>query len=658
MLKSFLDSILPRGIRLPLAVIAVACIGVYMNTLFCGLVDDDILQVLGNDWIKDVRNLPEIFTDTAWGFYSHKAGNYYRPMMHVVYMFNYHVFGLAPWGFHLVNVLLHFLVTVVAYMLARELLPRPVQPSPVPHATPALVAALLFAVTPIHSESVAWVASVPELVYTLCFLTALYMYIKYVHGFRPGYYISLAAYFVATLAKEPALTLPLVILCYEHGFRRAGERQATYIGRYAPYIAVSLLYLGIRYGVLSGFAPQVRHAGLGAYVYVINVFPLFAKYLLKLLLPVNLNAFHVFHPIKTLAGVTGVVSVAVFIGVMLLAARAFKRDGAVFLALAIIVLPLLPALYIPALGENTFAERYLYLPSFGFTLLAGRLWGSFSILSPRVNITPPHPAIRATLPHKEGWIVEGGCQGAGGEGEPALVINKDRMTYALYACLAAVLCLYAAGTINRNAVWKDDLTLATDMVERSPDGAKPRSYLGSTLGRLGRDDESIVQLKEALRLDPADSEARSHLGLELRKKGQVDQAIEEYILALEYGTSLRPAAILNNLGDAYNIKGQPGLATAQYTEALRLEPDNALAHFNLGLTYVHEGRADDALTHMRIAAGLKPDKPEFRNGLGIAYAEKGMAGDAVREFEEAVRLAPENQGFRENLERARGMGGR
>jgi hypothetical protein len=97
-------------------VIVLVSFAVYLNTLFNGFVHDDIDQIVDNPWIRDITKIPTMFTTSVWSFQGYNA-NYYRPMMHVVYLFNYHLFGLNPWGFHLINIMLHAAASVLVYLV-------------------------------------------------------------------------------------------------------------------------------------------------------------------------------------------------------------------------------------------------------------------------------------------------------------------------------------------------------------------------------------------------------------------------------------------------------------------------------------------------------------------------------------------------------------
>lgn len=629
--------------------------GVYANTLFNGFVYDDESQVLENPWIRDARFIPYMFTSSVWSFLEPKMGtsNYYRPMMHLIYLFNYRIFGLKPWGFHLVNIILHVLVSVMVFLMAKALLRQAGQAAP-SHAArssvmtsilPAFVVALLFATHPIHTEAVSWIASVPELSYTLFFILSFYSYVKSAEGAKGMYALSVAAFGIATLCKEPALMLPFVLMAYDFVLRRLpasfsgtpGSSAVFIIKRYIPYFLISGVYIGVRTSALKGFSPANVNLKLTAYEYVINIFPVFAGHLKGLLLPVNLNAYHVLHPISSLLALKGIVSIIVISCLVLLGFWGSKKDRLFLFSLLMIAVPLLPSLYIPAIGVAALAERYLYLPSFGFVLL-------FGLAIARMR-TRPHLILAILF-------------------------------------VAALTAAYSVGVIGRNAIWRDDIMLFADTTKKSPDGMEPHLGLAYAYTKLDHMDDAIKELKVAVELEPDSIEAHANLGAAYARKNLLEEAVAELKAALtlnpniarvhgelggvyvmqnklkEAVAELKTALNLNpnivrahsDLGTAYAMQNKPDEAIAEFKAALNLDPSFAIAHCNLGLAYMNERRPQDAIAEYKTAVSLKPDYDEAHYNLGLAYVSEDRLDMAVDEFNAVLRLKPDNAKARQALE--------
>jgi Tfp pilus assembly protein PilF len=591
-------------------IILFSSFAVYFNSLSNGFVFDDTNQVLNNRWITDIRYLPEIFSKSVWSFQKDPViSNYYRPLMHVIYMFNYHLFGLSPWGFHLINIIFHAGVSLLVFFIILKLLGKYMPSSTDSYLLPSSVAALLFATHPMHTESVTWIAGLPDLSFTLFYLLSFFLYILYSEGLKGGYVFSVVSFTFAAFSKEPALTLPIILLAYDYAFKKTGDRFSHRIVRYLPYLAVSGVYLILRFHALGGFAPTKRHQELNVFEYAINIFPLFTQYLEKLFLPVSFNAFYVLHPIFSIFETRGILSFFVTAAFIVLIFISAKKNHLVFLGLILLLVPLLPVLYIPALGENTFAERYLYLPSFGFVFL-------FALLL--------------------AWAK----------------MNKSKeVTTGLTVVALILIVLYSFGTVNRNTVWKDNDTFYTDTLKKSPDAAIIHYSFGLYLQKQeGKLDDAIEQFQIASKLDPYYPNTHGMLGVSFFKKGWLDKAIEQFLITLQ----LHPEDVKarNNLGYAFFKKGQIDKAIEHYQMALQRESDYAHAHYNLGTAFFMKGDLERAIEHYQIAIQLEPDLACAHNELGLAFFKKGQIDKAIEQYQAAVKLIPSNSTYRINLEQA------
>ncbi len=555
----------------------------YFNTLLNEFVIDDIQQVVENPWIKDVKYIPEIFTSGVWAFEGRKS-SYYRPLIYIIYMISFYIFGLKPWGFHLVNVVFHAGVSILVFLLTSQLLKRFQSPKFTPSHWPPFLTALLFVAHPIHTEPVVWVAGVMDVSFTFFYLISLYLYIQSsgkAFSIKGSYFLSVLSFFLATLCKEPALTLPLIIFAYDYIFEREGLVLTPLLKRYIPYVVVVGIYFALRLNALGGLEPIQMKTGLNSYQYFLNIPILFTQYLEKLLLPIHLNVWHVFNPITSFFTSKAIIALLVTIIFLSFTLRMAQKNKVIFFSLLIITIPLLPCLYIPALGqgiENAFTERYLYLPSLGFVLLLGLLME---------------------------W----------------LWLKRPYNFFVVTVIAFVVIGFYSVGTITRNSVWKDSYTLWSDAGKKSPNSAIAIQNLGHGLYLEGRLDEAIEQYEIALRLKPELVDAQMNLGVAYYKKGLLDKAIERYLIALKLEPGFAEAH--NNLGLVLMDKSWNDKAIEHYKIALKLKPNFAEAHHNLGAAYGNKGMIDDAIREFEIALKLNPDHPYYQDNLRKAYILKG-----------------------------------
>ncbi len=608
----------PKAVTfLQIAVVIAITFAAYSNILFNGFVIDDSFQVTGNRWIRDIRYLPEIFSSN---FVLGGKTAFYRPLVHVFYMIPYHLFGLAPWGFHLMSIVFHAGVSVLVFLTISFLLRKP-QPSGVSSSAEAgrggsqwasFAAALLFATHPVHTEAVAWI-SVTDLYVTFFYLLSFYLYIRSSEEGSRGvaYALSVASFFLAALCKEPALTLPAMLVVYDYVFRKEREGITYYAKRYVPFLLAAGGYFALRLHSLGGVVTFRTPLKLSPYEYLIDVLALFTKYIEKLLLPVNLNVWHVFQPPPTFFPRSGMISLFVTAAFVIVAAVAIRRNRVALLGFMFILLPLLPALYLPGLTqglENAFTERYLYLSSFGFVLLIALLIC--------------------------GIMKEGGAW------------RNTALTIVL--SVSVLLCFY--GSIIRNAAWKDNYTIWADSVRKSPGSPVPLNGLGDAFREKGLPDEAIRQYLAALRMEPGNPFTHTGLGLSYADKGWPDRAIAEFQIAL--GEKPGYAEAHDSLGVLYGSLGQHDKAVREFEIALSLNPDLDYVYKHLGIAYTNLGMTDKAIEHFRTALRMNPDDGDAHNNLGVVYAERGLTDRAVVQFEAAVKLNPSDPSLHYNAARA------
>jgi hypothetical protein len=199
-------------------IILAVSFGVYFNALFNGFVYDDQYMILQNPWIRDARHIAKIFLTDMWAFKGQEAGNYYRPMFHIFYMADYHIFGLKSWGFHLTKILFHMGSSLLVFLMASTIMSRhgggntKTYNEYVPFA-----AALLFATHPIHTEAV---LGITEVSLAFFYFLSFYLYVRADVKGRGVPVSSVVFFFLAALSKETALTLPILLFAYDYSFKR------------------------------------------------------------------------------------------------------------------------------------------------------------------------------------------------------------------------------------------------------------------------------------------------------------------------------------------------------------------------------------------------------------------------------------------------------
>ena len=366
----------------------------YLNSVWGSFVYDDRLQVLGNPYAHSFRYLGKIFGTTVWTFQGAQGvSNYYRPLMTFAYLLCYKLFGPIPFGFHLFNLILHAAVVLLLFAVTEQLFGDRLV---------SLVVAGLFALHPVHTESVAWIAAITDLELTFFFLLTFYVYLRLAGpateyselrratsvveagsviavGDRPRgvpwkmQAAMLASYVLALLSKEQALVLPALATIYEHAYR--GDRLATSlrtkIARYAALWIAAAIYIAFRIFVLGGFAPAIARPALSWTRVMLTAIALTGSYAWKLIWPAHLSAFYVFHENERFSDTAVLGGLLALIAGLNLFVWLWSRARPLSFALVWMGITLAPVMNARWMPAGVFAERYLYLPSVGFCWLLG-----------------------------------------------------------------------------------------------------------------------------------------------------------------------------------------------------------------------------------------------------------------------------------------------
>lgn len=559
------------------ALAAAAAALAYAGTLRCGFVIDDVHQIVENDWVASFRHVREVFTSGVWDFEG-RVSSYYRPLMYVWYMAIHALAGKSPWAFHLGNVILHAAATALVTLVAARLLDGG---APGPRILPApLAAGLLFALHPIHTEPVAWVAGACDVGFALFAVAAVWLWIDA----RDGAWgrVAAAAFCVlaSALFKEPGVTTVALLAAYDLFARPERIAPGRTALRYAALAAAPAVYLALRLHALGSFAPTAGGNPMDAGTWARSVLVLASRYVESLAVPVGLSFWHVFVPPPSWLSGDVLLAAAVLAaaaGALWAAARASRAAA---FAVALLAIPLLPAFHLGALNqgiENAFTERYLYLPSAGFVVLAA--------LAYRAVAARGAAASRAAL-----------------------------------AGVTAVAALFAAGTVLRVPVWRDHLTLWSDASAKAPGSAAARMNYGFALLAAGRAAEGNEALRSAAAQQPELADREVVKGAAYMTRGLTRKAILAFHAALAINPEL-PAARFG-LGVAYEALGWTDAAIKEYETTVALAPGHADAHNNLGVLEAQRGDIERALAHFETAVRLRPDDPSYRANLEKALSAR------------------------------------
>jgi len=552
--------------------------------------DDDIYVT------ENIHVLSGITKETViWAFTTFHASNWH-PLTWLSLFFDYEFYWLNPAGYHWTNVLFHVSNTLLLFLALTRLTGVLWQSGFV---------AALFAIHPLHVESVAWVAERKDVLSTFFWMLTLYAYVLYVeHPDWKRYAFTFISFSFGLMAKPMLVTLPFVLLLLDYwplkrslckpsnshmDFQQSCTKNAQ--GSFKNInVARSLLekipliVLSIIASIMTLIAQQSGEAimplqRLSLIERITNAFVSYATYIIKMFWPVDLAVFYP-HP-----GMWPVWQVCV--SILLLAGIStyvWKLSDHPYLRVGWLwyLGTLVPVIGIVQVGSQSMADRYTYIPLIGLFIMIA--WGIPNILRQ--------------------WRYK----------RPVLFLSAGLVLLFLMIC---------TGLQVRH--WENSISLFRHAVNVTEGNSTTINNLGNALARKGFLDEAILQYKEAIDLQPNNPYTYTNMGKVLMLQGKVKDAVISYSKALQLEPQHMKAHF--NIGVAYSEIGYNSEAILHYTEAIKINPDFVAAYNNLGILYAKQEDFDEAVKYFKKALAIFPNYDSARNNLRIAMEQIDAASN-------------------------------
>lgn len=509
-----------------------------------------------------------------WAFTTLFGGNWF-PLTWISHMIDVQFFGMNPAGHHLVNLGLHLVVTLLLYGFLIAL---------TGDRWRSLFAAALFAVHPIHVESVAWVNQRKDLLMAFFGLLTLHAYLADLR--RPGVMkkgLVIVAFTCGLMSKALLVTLPLLLLLLDFWplgrFIRSGRAASPYalswvawrpVFEKLPMLAIALLAGGLAF-IAQSNAGGLPFPGLAMSSRCAHTLVSLAWYLVKGFIPTGLAAFYPYplagHPALEVAGAGVLLAGASFV-----AGAARRRAPALMVGWLWFLVSLLPVAGLVQVGRQAWADRYAYFTLVGLCLAVA--WGAADI------------ALR----------------------------RRARIVIGVTATLV-VLCFSLASFIQTRA-WKNDGTLWERALQTTRGNYVAHNNLGTFLLGNGFPEEAGREFLAAVAIMPDSVQTRNNLGLTYALQGRFVEAAAEFREALLRGPA--PPQIYRNLGMALARMGRHSDAAAVFRQALVVEPDDPETLYLLGVSLARQGFFADAIQVLERAVGQAPRNAVFAAALAVA----------------------------------------
>ncbi len=490
-------------------------------------------------------------------FTSYWMGNYH-PLVMLVYTWIYSLVELDPKLYHTVNLCIHLINTALVLFVILELTDV---------FEIAVIVSLLFGVHPIHVESVAWVSELKDLMYTGFFLCSLLWYLKYVkNDFNRKYLIySLLFFLCSLLSKGMGVSLAVVLLLVDYFMGRKIETK-IFVEKIPFFI------LAVIFGIVAIRAQQ----DLGAIQDAVFSFPQrivfacygFVTYIFKIIIPINLSAYYPY-PAKTGESIPSVFYgyPIMFIAMMAGVFYSFKRTNKVFFSIGFYAITVALVLQLLPVGGAVIADRYSYIPSIGIFLLFAY----------------------------------------------AIYELYKNTAYKIIATVIVVVMTagYSFGTYQRTQVWKDGMTMWTDVIDKGNEVALAYNNRGVLYKQAGELDKAMKDYKHSLQLNPLNQDTWSNIGLifwqqGLQNKNQQRMYNDTAMKYLNKAIDIDPKfpTAFSNRGSVRSTMGDNLGAIEDYSKSIELDPNFPDPYYNRGIVYYNIGRKNEACNDLNKATQL------------------------------------------------------
>ncbi|MBI4843422.1 MAG: tetratricopeptide repeat protein [Nitrospirae bacterium] len=518
----------------------------YSNTFHSPFTFDDANNIVENRRLKDISNIPSFFTSIE------RPPIMARPFTAATFAVNHHFGKLNTTGYHIFNIVVHIANGILLYLLIILTARLTGFDDDKKSVLIALFSSLIFTAHPIQTESVTYMVSRSVLLSTFFFLLGIILFTKTVatEGKRKLVYRS--ALFVTSLfgmaSREEFFIFPVMLVLYDLYFVSKQNIRGV-LKNFKIHLSVILTLVYVIFIVTT--YDYGEHAGYGVKAltplqYLMTQFNAHWTYLRLLILPVNQNLDYDYPVAKTLFEFPTIISFMGYIGLWAFGIYLYRKRPVISFSILWFMITLFPSSGIMPIADVIFEHR-LYMPLIGFVIIFSL--GMFYVLEFSAN--------RLRTPGSQ-FPLHGSC----------------------FIVLSAIVIVFSFAAYQRNAVWKNEITLWEDTVSKSLNKARPWNNLGNGYLKQKQPDKAIPMLKKALDLK---YDSWANLGSAYIETGLFQEAVQPLKIAL----SLHPSFpdIHYNLGVAYHRLGQLDKAIEEYKTALSLNPDDEDTRYNLGLAY-------------------------------------------------------------------------
>lgn len=526
------------------------------------------------------NKLIQSFSDFSKFFTTPVQGNYH-PLTMISLALNYSISELNPFSYHLVNVLLHILNSVLVFYFIKKL---------EFNQFIAFTVALLFAVHPMHVESVAWVTERKDVLYTAFFIPGLIYYLNYIHSDNKKYLGIGFLFFLGSIMSKPAaIIFPAVLFLLD--FYKERKWGVGLILEKIPFALVSafLLYLTMHAQTSAGATPTSEFFGWDKRIF----FPFYGymMYLYKLVWPMNLTAFYPLPPINEALNKAYIIAPLIFLATAYWFVKTWKTEKVVGFGFGFYLINLAMVLQLFLVGSAIIAERYTYMPYIG----------PFLIIS---------------------WYLN------------KRLLASPLKAYSLVCGLGLVLSVLS---FRHSQSWTNTAALWDNAIKSYP-GAKAYTNRAYVYQQNGQFDQAIEHYTKSLKYNVIDAEVYYNMAVIYFNQTRDSLSLEYYNKALQYREKYPDA--YNGRGSVFARMNRHDLAFQDFERCLAINPEYALAYKNKASSYFLQNQYDSAIINFKRYVAIQKNDAEAYSNICVSYLNKGSNEEAIKACEEAISMDP------------------
>jgi len=545
---------------------------------------DDNIYVTNNSHVQGGLTVEGLI----WAFTNMGAG-FWHPLTWLSLMLDFELYGLNGGGYHGTNILFHLLNSLLLFLILLRMTDKLWQSGFV---------AALFAVHPLHVESVAWVAERKDVLSTFFWMLTMGAYVHYLA--RPSLfrYLGMVVFFILGLMAKPMLvTLPFVLLLLDYWpLNRLKEMDWSVIKRLiaekTPLFLLAFIFSVLTFYAEGHLGALPSQVDFPIVTRISNAIVVFFAYLGKMFQPVELSFYYPHPGMRPVWQI--VLSFMTLTGISVFVMAQARRYPYLPVGWFFYLGTLVPVIGIVQVGGHGMADRYTYIPLIGVFIMIA--WG---------------------IPE---WL--------------GLLFRKTRMILAI--CAVTVLSILSVLCFSQVKVWQDSVTLFSHAVRVNSNDGKLQQLLGYALMEKGRWEEGIVHFHTAARIDKDDSSSHYNLGAALSRGGKDQEAAQSFLKALQLKPGYGEA--YQGLGQAYERLGRFDDARACYEQALMHSKNRFAIYNSLALLLSRMGKYDESEKVYKKAIALWPDHAGLRNNYAMLLKLQGRTEESMSQFRAALRL--------------------